>query len=78
MNPAVSDAKVQLITDGVEKAQLSVFNIKGDRVLNRTLNSLQDGENEIEFNVGSLDAGSYILTIEYGTSKKVGKFIKFE
>ncbi len=77
-NPAVSDAKVQLITDGVEKAQLSVFNIKGDRVLNRTLNSLQDGENEIEFNVGSLDAGSYILTIEYGTSKKVGKFIKFE
>ncbi len=77
-NPAVSDAKVRLVTEGVDKAQLSVFNIRGNRVLDEMLNGLQDGENEIEFNVGALDAGSYILTVEYGNTKKVGKFIKFE
>ena len=77
-NPLHNDGKLKVITEGVNEAVLSIYNIKGDKVKAELVSGLFDGENEVEFSTARLEAGSYIITLEYGDVKKVGKFIKFD
>lgn len=68
-NPAQSYISVDLPAD-VLQFDLKVIDLMGKEVINETNTNLKT------LDISSLEIGNYVLIIEFGDSKQIGKFIK--
>ena len=64
-NPAVNNAKIQFITGKPESVTFKVYNLLGEEVDSKTINS-QRGVNTINVNTNSYSEGIYLYSINNG------------
>lgn len=75
--PNPSSSQMTLRINGIEdtKAEIYVYNLTGNKVLDLYSGSLTKGDNNISVNVSSLPAGVYIVKLSTGTIHKFLKII---
>lgn len=74
-NPLQGAGQLKLTVANPKEATLNIYSING--TLQKTIRpNLEEGENDVPFDVSELPSGSYFITLMDGGNQKVAKFIK--
>ncbi|HIE15967.1 MAG TPA: T9SS type A sorting domain-containing protein, partial [Bacteroidales bacterium] len=74
-NPASDFVNINFELDNYQPAMLSVYNLKGQKVISKEITNQTIGRNVIRLNVSSLQNGVYIIKLQTGAYSKVKKLI---
>jgi len=71
-NPTRSDFVVEVMSDDVSTAQISIYSVLGEKLSVRTV-TLQGGKNDVSFQDQQLLPGVYFVAIQTGNNKAIRK-----
>ncbi|MCD6366277.1 MAG: T9SS type A sorting domain-containing protein [Bacteroidales bacterium] len=74
-NPASDFVNIDFELDSYQQVSLSVFNLKGQKVISKEITNQTVGQNHIQVNVKDLSKGVYLVKLQTGSKSKIKKLI---
>ncbi len=74
-NPASDFVNIDFVMDSYQPVLLSVFNLKGQKVVMKEITNQTIGTNHIQVNVKDLSKGVYLVRLQIGNKSKIKKLI---
>ena len=74
-NPISANGTIEFDLNANNNVSFKIYNLSGSLVQTQNLGKRTKGHNKVRFNASSLSQGTYILSLDNGTDRKVAKFI---
>ena len=76
-NPIVNDATIKFDLDNASDVSYQIYDLSGRLVSNVSLGKYPQGTHNVNFNVSNLNAGTYIIRVQTGTTYETSKILVY-
>ena len=74
-NPASDFVNIEFDLDNYQTVDVSIYNLKGQKVLTKNIVNQSVGQNHIQINIKDLSNGVYLVKLQMGDKSKIKKLI---
>ena len=74
-NPASNFVNIDFDLDSYQQVSLSIFNLKGQKVISKEITNRTIGQNHIQINIKDLSKGIYLVKLQTDNNSKIKKLI---